>query len=115
MSPIDLVRIAANVLDIRLSTRFDRSSFRRNVYWPAVDREFRTGQRITNERFEVRVMATDHGDPTQLRFTFVRPLDDPHYLFLYPVRDGLRPLALPAVGTTLQLAAPSFVTALTHN
>jgi hypothetical protein len=115
MSPIDLVRIAANVLDIRLSTRFDRSSFRRNVYWPAVDREVRTGQRFASERFEVRVMATDHGDPTQLRFTFVRPLDDPHYLFLYPVRDGLRPLALPAVGTTLQLAAPSFVTALTHN
>jgi hypothetical protein len=115
MSTIDLVRVAANVLDIRLSTRFDRSSFRRNVYWPAADREFQAGQRFATERFEVRVIATEHGDPTQLRFAFVHPLDDPQYLFLYPVRDGLRPLALPAVGATLQLAAPSFVAALRPN
>jgi hypothetical protein len=45
----------------------------------------------------------------------VHPLDDPQYLFLYPVRDGLRPLALPGVGATLQLAAPSFVAALRPN
>jgi hypothetical protein len=109
--PLELARVASNVLEIRISNPYDQSAFRRNVYWPAAERGFRRGQRFVTERFTVVVIETDHGDVRQLRFAFDRTLDDPTYLFLYPVQSGLRPLRLPSVGHTLRLAAPSPVSA----
>ena len=84
------MRIAVNVLEIRILNPFDQSGFRRNVYWPAADRGFRSGQRFVTERFTVLTLATARGDVTRLRFVFNQPLEDPTYLFLYPVKSGLR-------------------------
>jgi hypothetical protein len=41
-----------------------------------------------------------------MRFAFQMPADDVGYVFLYPMRDGVRRIVIPPVGGKLRLPAP---------
>jgi hypothetical protein len=103
--PLELTRVADNVFDLRATRLSDSRAFRTSAY-RLESSEFQRGQVFVGERFNVVVMAVEHGDAVQLRFAFPKSLDDRRYLFLYPVSDGLKQLRLPAVGGTVHLQPP---------
>jgi hypothetical protein len=60
--------------------------------------------------FDVRVIAADGGEPTWLRFSFPRSLDDDAYRFVYPFPKGVARISLPAPGQQLTLPPPAMPT-----
>lgn len=102
-SPQLVRRIRDNVLEIAVSATawpFGPAAYRR------ADDAFRVGDLFDTGLFVVEVRATEHGVPTQLRFVFLRSLDDPAYVFVYPREAGLTELVLPRVGQSVRLPPP---------
>jgi hypothetical protein len=108
--PLELTRVADNVLDVRAVHSSDSAAFRTSAYRLSTS-EYRQRQVFTGENFTVVAMAVEHGNPTQLRFAFKRPLGDQSYVFLYPVANGLRALHLPDVGSAVRLGPPAWPSA----
>jgi hypothetical protein len=105
-SPHRFTRMAPDVLDLELpetpSLGFRASVYRRE------DAGFARGDTLHAHRFTVQTLAAHGGEPTRLRFTFHEDLDSGAYIFLYPRFDGLKPVAMPALGETLQLPPPAW-------
>jgi hypothetical protein len=68
---------------------------------------FAIGDEIGAGAFRVRVERVFEGQPVRMRFTFPKSLDDPQFVFLHPMVEGLRRIEVPAVGSKLRLPAPS--------
>jgi hypothetical protein len=68
---------------------------------------FVTGAQSDAGGLRVRVLRVFDGQPVRMRFTFPKPVDDPAYAFLHPMRDGVRRVAMPHVGGRLRLPPPS--------
>jgi hypothetical protein len=77
------------------------------VFRSAAD-SFRVGDVLPCARFLVRVLATQFGEPTWLRFEFRASLDDARYVFLYSTPHGLVRMTPPPVGASLHLPVPSW-------
>lgn len=104
--PIELARTAPNVLELRSTDPAGHPGFRNSAY-RLESTDFLAGDRFTTPTFTVEVVAVNAGNPTSLRFTFEKDLEDASYLFLYPREEGLKPLELPPVGTRVQLPPPA--------
>jgi hypothetical protein len=109
ISPHQLTRVADNVLDVQLPARPFGATFARSVY-RAEDRPFAPGDQVSTPGFDVRVIAADGGEPTWLRFTFPRSLDDDGYRFVYPFQRGVIRISLPPLGQQLTLPPPAMPT-----
>lgn len=107
LSPHELTRVADNILDVRLPHRPIGATFAASVY-RAEDRPFATGDKLSTPAFDVQVLAADGGEPTWLRFSFPRSLDDDRYRFVYPFRVGVSRISLPTVGQHTTLPPPAF-------
>lgn len=110
LSPHEVVRSAANTLELRLPGRPIGATILGSVY-RSDDHVFHAGDHIPTPNFDVTVLATDRGEPTWLRFTFPVALDDPRYLFLFARPAGLQPLELPPIGERISLPIPAWPTA----
>jgi hypothetical protein len=108
--PLEVTRIADNVLDIRAVRSSDSAAFRTSAYRLDAS-DFHQRQVFPGDSFTVVVMAVEHGNPTQLRFAFRKPLGDRSYLFLYPVASGLQALRLPPVASAVRLGPPAWPSA----
>jgi hypothetical protein len=106
-SPHELTRVAANVLELGLREQPVDPPFLLSVYRRQTSL-FHDGEIIPSDRFDVAVLKTVAGEPTRLRFTFRSSLDDPRYVFLYPMPRGLVRLRLPRVGERVRLPAPAW-------
>lgn len=104
--PIELARTAPNVLELRSTDEAGHPGFRNSAY-RLESTDFHVGDRFTTPTFTVEVLAVNAGNPTSLRFTFGKDLEDSSYLFLYPQEEGLMRLELPPVGTRTQLPPPA--------
>ncbi|HMJ14775.1 MAG TPA: hypothetical protein VK524_25360, partial [Polyangiaceae bacterium] len=54
---------------------------------------------------QVEVLGVEGLTPWRTRITFERPLEDPRYLFLHSMPEGIRPFQMPRVGHKLRLPA----------
>jgi hypothetical protein len=105
--PLVVERVSANILDVSARTKDGFREFRTSAY-RREDRDFETGDILPGSRFSVVVIAAKRGLPTRLRFVFPRPLEAADYLFVYPTKAGIAPLALPPIGRVGRLSAPTW-------
>lgn len=103
----ELSRIGTNIFDLRLWHAHADPAFLNSVYRHGSS-SFRLGDVLQCARFEVRVLATEEGEPTWLRFEFPVSVDDARYVFLYSSPHGLIRMTPPSVGTTLHLPVPTW-------
>jgi hypothetical protein len=106
-SPHKLTRVARNILDVRIVRAPPVGTFSASVY-RSERAAFRVGDVIRTPLLGAVVMEMRGRDPILVRFYFPMPLDDPHYVFLYPVDAGLRRLQLPEVGESVVLPAAAW-------
>jgi hypothetical protein len=105
--PFRVSRPSLRVLELSMTTPTALAELRTSAYRLA-ESDFEVHQRFEGRQFQTTVLAAVRGLPTQLRFEFERPLEDPSYVFLFPTPNGLRPFSLPAVGGTLELPPPAW-------
>jgi hypothetical protein len=103
----EVSRIGTNILDLRLQHVHADPAFLNSVYRHGSS-GFRVGDFLPCARFEVRVLATEEGEPTWLRFEFPVSVDDSRYVFLYSAPQGLIRMTPPSLGTTVHLPAPTW-------
>jgi hypothetical protein len=86
--------------------------------WPSVWRSrslpFARGSVVRTSYMTVTILDDRDGRPTRASFQFTKPLDDPSLVFLAYRDGGLRRLALPPVGTELDLPRLKPFEASTH-
>jgi hypothetical protein len=68
------------------------------LFFRRADQPLRTGDVLRYPSLEVEILADDDGHPTQVRFHFDRPLDDPSLIFVTATRRGLNRWQVPPVG-----------------
>lgn len=107
LAPVDIRRVAPNVLELSSANPEGFGGFRNSSYRLESD-DFHVGEHVVAPNVNVEVVTVEHGIPTLLRFVFHDALDSEHYLFLYPQTEGLTRLALPDVGSSLRLAPPAW-------
>jgi hypothetical protein len=104
LKEIEVARPAPNMFELR--TTQGHTGFRNSAY-RLESTDFHVGERHVTPTFAVEVVAVDAGNPTDLRFTFEKDLEDASYLFLYPREEGLMRLQLPRTGGRMQLPPPA--------
>jgi hypothetical protein len=61
----------------------------------------RVGDRVASNLFEVSIRATNLGQPSQLRFSFHIPVDDPSLIFMIATDQGMARIVMPSPGETV--------------
>ncbi|PRP98089.1 hypothetical protein ENSA5_30740 [Enhygromyxa salina] len=59
------------------------------LFFRREDHKLPSGSKFDYPSVDIEVVLDDAGDPTRVRFTFPRSLDDPRYLFLASTKAGL--------------------------
>jgi hypothetical protein len=103
--PHSLLRVGPNVLELEIEGPAEPQTFAGSVYRPE-NAPFHRGDTLSGAHFHVEVLAAVSGQATRIRFVFPRSLDDPGYLFLYPRKQGLERVAMPALGQRLSFEEP---------
>ncbi|KIG16078.1 hypothetical protein DB30_04950 [Enhygromyxa salina] len=67
------------------------------LFFRRSDRLLPTGSTFDYPSVKIEVLADDGGNPTRLRFSFSRSLDDPSFLFLISTRNGLMQWDIPPI------------------
>jgi hypothetical protein len=70
------------------------------------DARFQVGDVVTLEGFQAEVLAVDDDGPTQVRFQFARPLDDPALRWVAWRGQRYEPFEPPPVGETIRIVTP---------
>lgn len=103
---LQLTRSAPRSFDLEsLDSPFLTNAFERLYLTEAFEAE--VGLRWSNDLFEVEILALDGAWPSRLRFHWQTDLDSPNQFFLVPVQGRLAPIALPQVGESILLEAPT--------
>jgi hypothetical protein len=74
-------------------------------------RQWREGETVTLDELEIRAEQVVDGTPGALRLRFARPLEDPAYVFLVTLPDGIVRWAVPPLGAerlVVRAAYPSW-------
>jgi hypothetical protein len=101
-----LDRVSDRVLDVyMLGTGMD-GTFSGSAYRGS-ENPFRGGERVSLPEFSVQVVSVSRDQPSCLRVTFKKSVDDPGYVFLYAYKTGLGQPRMPSVGTSISLPHPS--------
>jgi hypothetical protein len=103
--PHRLTRVAPNILDVSIESPPSAATFTASVYRPETA-GFRVGDIVRTPLYAVEILETHELDPTSMRFYFPASLDDPRFVFLHPMRGGMKRLTLPAVGESVRLERP---------
>jgi hypothetical protein len=100
--PVDLRRIGERVLQVDVLTNNVAGTAVPSLY-RAADTPMRRQQIVSLPGLRVDILEVLDGNPTRLRFSFDRSLDDPDLWFLIAGEQGLRHSALPALGETVRV------------
>jgi hypothetical protein len=106
LHPHVLHRRSDHVLDIEMRGDAVDATFAGSVYRPSTP-PFVGGEQRELPPFRVEVLSAKQGQPSSLRFMFVKSLDDPTLLFLYPGVHGLARVKIPPLGERLSLPPPA--------
>ncbi len=68
---------------------------------------FHAGDTFRMPGLHIEVLGVDGLTPWLTRITFEHALEDPRYLFLHSLEEGIRPFKMPPLGQKLRLPAPS--------
>jgi len=101
-----LDRVSDRVLDVHMLGAGMDGTFSGSAY-RGTENPFRGGERVSLPEFSVQVVSVSRDQPSCLRVTFKKSVDDPGYVFLYAYKTGLRQPRMPSVGTSISLPQPS--------
>jgi hypothetical protein len=102
----EITRTAPNVIELAVFSNELEDTMVGSLY-RSKTAGFRPGDVVTIPGMRVEVLRTEGPHPWRTRITFEPSLDDPSYLFLHSMPDGIRPFTMPPVGEKLQLAPPA--------
>lgn len=77
------------------------------LFFRRSDRPLPAGSSFDYPSMDVEVLQDDDGDPTRLRFSFSRSLDDPAFLFLISTKQGLMRWEIPAIEESQTVPRPA--------
>lgn len=101
-----ITRIDDQTLELRLTDDFGLSTSIADSFTRASSDVLADGAQAHVAGMDVTVLKTHQGQPTHMRVRFDVPLESDLLAFVHSTARGLERLALPAVGTTLQLPPP---------
>jgi hypothetical protein len=102
-----ITRIDERTLDVRVVDDFGLGTSVAGSLTRAVDEGMAAGDKAHVAGMDVTVVETHQGQPTHMRIQFDVPLESEELAFVHSTSRGLEHLALPQVGGTLQLPAPT--------
>jgi hypothetical protein len=100
--PVDVTRTADRTLELAILTMNVVGTAVPSLY-RAADEPMRAGQHFALSGLNIDVLEVLFGNPTRLRFTFDRSVDDPSLWFLIATENGLRHSSMPAIGATVRV------------
>lgn len=103
----EIERIAPNAIELQVLSNELENSMAGSLYRSA-KRGFRPGDVFSMPGMRVEVLGVDEATltPWSTRITFEHSLDDPQYLFLHSMPEGLRSFKMPRIGEKLRMPAP---------
>jgi hypothetical protein len=105
--PVDVTRSGERVLEVRVLTNALRGTVLPSLY-RSTALPVQVGERVDLPGLRVEVLEVYDGNPSQLRFSFDRSLDDPGLWFLTATEDGLQRSAMPAIGASMRVPYAQF-------
>ncbi|HEY6560793.1 MAG TPA: hypothetical protein VI072_26125 [Polyangiaceae bacterium] len=103
----EIQRIAPNAIELQVLSNELEDSMAGSLYRSA-KLGFSPGDSFSMPGMRVEVLGVDDATltPWSTRITFAHSLDDPRYLFLHSMPEGLRSFKMPRIGEKLRLPAP---------
>jgi hypothetical protein len=105
--PVDVTRSADRTLEINVLTNAMRGTALPSLY-RAADAPMHVGDQVELPGLRVDVLGVFEDNPSRVRFTFDRSIDDPTLWFLIAGNDGLRHQAMPALHETRRVPYAQF-------
>jgi hypothetical protein len=105
--PVDITRSDDRVLDIEVLTNALTGTALPSLY-RASDAPMHAGDHFVLPGVTVDVTRVYEDNPSHIRFSFDRSIDDPQNWFLIATPDGLRHRAMPALHETLRVPYAQF-------
>jgi hypothetical protein len=105
--PVDVTRTADRTLEINVLTNAMRGTALPSLY-RAADAPMHAGDHVELPGLRVDVLDVFEDNPSRIRFTFDRSIDDPALWFLVAGYDGLRHQAMPALHETRRVPLAQF-------
>jgi hypothetical protein len=105
--PVDVTRSADRVLEVNVLTNALHGTALPSLY-RAADAAMHAGDHIELPGLAVDVLNVFQDNPSRVRFTFDRSIDDPTLWFVIASKDGLRHQAMPALHETRRVPYAQF-------
>ena len=105
-APYLLSRDADNAFTIRFTNVFTMLASAPEQLLRSASEPLRVGDQVDVGGMRVTVRQLYRGRPRSIHVEFDTSLDDPSLVFVVPVREGIRPFALPRVGETVTVPVP---------
>lgn len=105
-APYTLSRDADNAFSIRFTDVFTMLASAPEELLRSPSEPLRVGDVVDVGGMRVTVQQLYRGRPRAIHVEFDTSLDDPSLVFVVPVRDGIKPFALPRVGQSVTVPVP---------
>jgi len=105
--PIDVTRSGERQLDVRVLTNALRGTALPSLYRSAAS-PMHAGEHFDLPGLHIEVLDVFDDNPSRLRFSFDRSVDDPELWFLTATEHGLRRTAMPALGASVRMPYAQF-------
>jgi hypothetical protein len=102
----EIERMGPNVIELSVLSNELENSMAGSLYRSA-KLGFRPGDVVRVPGMKFEVLGVEALTPWLMRITFDHSLDDPRYLFLHSMPEGLRSFKMPRIGQKLRLPVPS--------
>jgi hypothetical protein len=102
-----LTRIDDRTIEVKVLDDLGLSTSVAGSFTRAESDVLSTGDHARVVGMDVTVLQTHQGQPTHMRVSFDVPLESDLLAFVHSTPRGLEPVALPAVGSTLQVPPPT--------
>lgn len=109
-APYLLSRDADNAFTIKFTDVFTMLASAPEELLRSPSEPFRVGDVVDVGGMRVTVRQLYKGRPRSIHVEFDRSLDDPSLVFVVPVREGIKPFALPRVGESVTVPVPAIPT-----
>ncbi|KAF0167898.1 MAG: hypothetical protein FD160_4013, partial [Caulobacteraceae bacterium] len=109
-APYVLSRDADNAFTIKFTDVFTMLASAPEELLRSPAEPFRVGDVVDVGGMRVTVRQLYKGRPRSIHVEFDTSLDDPSLLFVVPVREGIKPFALPRVGESVTVPVPAIPT-----
>lgn len=102
----EIARVSPNVIELSVLSNEVENTMVGSLYRSST-RGYHRGDKFEMDGMKIEVLAVEGKTPWLTRITFERSLDDPQYLFLHSMEEGIKAIKFPPVGGKLRLPAPA--------